>query len=118
MTGKQVTKPKKKPDKKKAHQKRAAPGKRKKSIVIPPDSIPGKMLADVKQFIRGKTDSLQRTDRKKMFLLNFPYLLFSYVFNKICWLYRVSMGETAWDANSGSSDHAFRYELIRFSGCN
>ena len=21
-------------------------------------------------------------------------------------------------ANSGSSDHAFRYELIRFSGCN
>ena len=22
------------------------------------------------------------------------------------------------DANSGSSDHAFRYELIRFSGCN
>ena len=23
-----------------------------------------------------------------------------------------------YDANSGSSDHAFRYELIRFSGCN
>ena len=23
-----------------------------------------------------------------------------------------------WNANSGSSDHAFRYELIRFSGCN
>ena len=22
------------------------------------------------------------------------------------------------DANSGSSDHAFRYELIRLSGCN
>ena len=22
------------------------------------------------------------------------------------------------NANSGSSDHAFRYELIRFSGCN
>lgn len=26
--------------------------------------------------------------------------------------------EESLNANSGSSDHAFRYELIRFSGCN
>ena len=29
-----------------------------------------------------------------------------------------SIGAYANGANSGSSDHAFRYELIRFSGCN
>ena len=27
-------------------------------------------------------------------------------------------GKVGLVANSGSSDHAFRYELIRFSGCN
>lgn len=97
MTETQRTKPCKKQEKKKAHQKRAAPGKRMRRITILPDSIPGKMLADLKWFVRGKMDNLQRIDRKKLFLLNFPYLLFAYVFNKICWLYRVSMGENAWD---------------------
>ena len=38
-----------------------------------------------------------REQTEKLFLLNFPYLLFAYVCNKICWLYRVSSGGTAWD---------------------
>ena len=99
MTGKQVGKPKKKPDKKKAHQKRASPEQKGKcrGISIPVDSIPGKMLADIQGVIRNKRDSLQRADWKKLFLLNFPYLLFAYVFNKIFWLYRISAGETGWD---------------------
>lgn len=99
MTGKQAVKPKKKPDKKKAHQKRASPEQKEKRrrISIPADSIPGKMLADIRGVIRNKRDSLQRADWKKLFLLNFPYLLFAYVFNKIFWLYRISAGETGWD---------------------
>lgn len=44
MMGKQVTTPKKKQDKKKPRQKRAAPGKRKR-FSLPPNSIPGKMQA-------------------------------------------------------------------------
>lgn len=40
MMGKQVTTPKKKQDKKKPRQKRAAPGKRKR-FSLPPNSIPG-----------------------------------------------------------------------------
>ena len=55
------------------------------------------MLADIQGVIRNKRDSLQRADWKKLFLLNFPYLLFAYVFNKIFWLYRISAGETGWD---------------------
>ena len=99
MTGKQVGKPKKKPDKKKAHQKRAFPEQKGKcrGISIPADSILGKMLADIQGVIRNKRDSLQRADWKKLFLLNFPYLLFVYVFNKIFWLYRISAGKTGWD---------------------
>lgn len=96
MMGKQVTTPKKKQDKKKPRQKRAAPGKRKR-FSLPPNSIPGKMQADLYGFIHDKMERLQRADRKKLFLLNFPYLLFAYVCNKICWLYRVSSGGTAWD---------------------
>ena len=46
MMGKQVTTPKKKQDKKKPRQKRAAPGKRKR-FSLPPNSIPGKMQADL-----------------------------------------------------------------------
>lgn len=62
MTGKQVGKPKKKPDKKKAHQKRASPEQKGKcrGISIPADSISGKMLADIQGVIRNKRDSLQR----------------------------------------------------------
>ena len=99
MTGKQITKSQKKQEKKKAHQKRASPkqnGKCRRNF-IPADSIPGKMLADIRGVIRNKIDSLQRADWKKLFLLNFPYLLFSCVFNKIFWLYRISTGETRWD---------------------
>ena len=96
MMGKQVTTPKKKQDKKKPRQKRAEPGKRKR-FSLPPNSIPGKMQADLDGFIHDKMERLQRADRKKLFLLNFPYLLFAYVCNKICWLYRVSSGGTAWD---------------------
>ena len=76
MMGKQVTTPKKKQDKKKPRQKRAEPGKRKR-FSLPPNSIPGKMQADLYGFIHDKMERLQRADRKKLFLLNFPYLLFA-----------------------------------------
>ena len=65
MMGKQVTTPKKKQDKKKPRQKRAAPGKRKR-FSLPPNSIPGKMQADLYGFIHDKMERLQRADRKKL----------------------------------------------------
>ena len=119
MTGKQVGKPKKKPDKKKAHQKRAFPEQKGKcrGISIPADSILGKMLADIQGVIRNKRDSLQRADWKKLFLLNFPYLLFAYVFNKIFWLYRISAGKTGWDKCMETLNYferAFEYPLPSF----
>lgn len=99
MTEKQVKKSKRRPERRKAHPNRASP-KRKgnyKTISFPKDSIPGKMLADIKCFARDKISSLQRIDRKKLFLVNFPYLVFAYIFNKIVWLYRISGGESDWD---------------------
>ena len=64
---------------------------------FPSDSIHGKILADIRQLYRDKLSSLQRVDKKKLFLLNFPYAVLAYIFNKICWLYRVSVGESTWD---------------------
>lgn len=78
---------------------RGSPKKRKISgkAVFSSESIPGKMLADVKNLITDKASELKRTDQKKLFLANFPYLMFAYFFNKIAWLYRVNTGATSWD---------------------
>ena len=78
---------------------RGSPKKRKISgkAVFSSESIPGKMLADVKNLITDKVSELKRADQKKLFLANFPYLLFAYFFNKIAWLYRVNTGATSWD---------------------
>lgn len=99
MTGKRIARSKRKPQRGKAHPNRVSPNRKGKSpaLSIPADSIPGKMLEDVKRFIKDKKNSLGRADRKKLFLLNFPYLVFAYIFNKIVWLYRICDGASAWD---------------------
>ena len=78
---------------------RGSPKKRKISgkAVFSSESIPGKMLADVKNLITDKVSELKRADQKKLFLANFPYLMFAYFLNKIAWLYRVNTGATSWD---------------------
>ncbi|MDO4556431.1 MAG: recombinase, partial [Lachnospiraceae bacterium] len=85
--------------KSKAHPNRASPEKTSRGLklAIPAESIPGKMLADVKGFLKEKQNQLRGMDKKKLFLMNFPYLLFAYFFNKIVWLYRISEGATVWD---------------------
>lgn len=105
--------------KKKAHPMRASPVKKAglQKTFLPPDSIPRKIAADVKQFFQDKLSALQRTDKKKLLLLNFPYVLFAYFFNKICWLYRVSVGESAWDkfiATLNYFERAFESPLPSF----
>ena len=83
----------------KAQHIRGSPKKRKifGKAVFSSESIPGKMLADVKNLITDKVSELKRADQKKLFLANFPYLMFAYFFNKIAWLYRVNTGATSWD---------------------
>ena len=78
---------------------RGSPKKRKifGKAVFSSESIPGKMLADVKNLITDKASELKRADQKKLFLAHFPYLMFAYFFNKIAWLYRVNTGATSWD---------------------
>ena len=78
---------------------RGSPKKRKifGKAVFSSESIPGKMLANVKNLITDKASELKRADQKKLFLANFPYLMFAYFFNKIAWLYRVNTGATSWD---------------------
>lgn len=78
---------------------RGSPKKRKISgkAFFSSESIPGKILADVKNQITDKASELKRADQKKLFLANFPYLMFAYFFNKIAWLYRVNTGATSWD---------------------
>ena len=110
---------KRKTVKKKAHPVKASPVKKAglQKTILPPDSIHGKIAADVKQFFRDKLSALQRTDKKKLLLLNFPYALFAYFFNKICWLYRVSVGESTWDkfmATLNYFEQAFESPLPSF----
>ena len=107
MTGNRIAKSKRKSEKKKSHPNRASPNRKGKSpmLSIPADSIPGKMMADVKNYVRDKKNSLERIDRKKLFLLNFPYLIFAYIFNKIVWLYRISDGASAWDKFMGTLNY-------------
>ena len=83
----------------KGHRSRASPKQKSKqfSFSIPADSIPGKVIADVRAFVQEKINSLQSLDKKKLFLTNFPYLICGYFTDKIAWLYRVSEGATGWD---------------------
>lgn len=75
----------------KGHRSRASPKQKSKqfSFSIPADSIPGKVIADVRAFVQEKINSLQSLDKKKLFLTNFPYLICGYFTDKIAWLYRV-----------------------------
>ena len=68
---------------------RGSPKKRKifGKAVFSSESIPRKMLADVKNLITDKASELKRADQKKLFLANFPYLMFAYFFNKIALLF-------------------------------
>ena len=83
----------------KGHRSRASPKQKSKqfSFSIPADSIPGKVIADVRAFVQEKINSLQSLDKKKLFLTNFPYLICGYITDKIACLYRVSDGATGWD---------------------
>jgi len=96
MTKKPLKKPIGKHGRGKAHGKRASPKQAggKAAFTIPADSIPGKVLADVKNLVREKLESMKQMDKKKLFLRNFPYVIFGYFIDKIMWLYRISAGAT------------------------
>lgn len=51
------------------------------------NSIPGKMMADLRAWTVGTLESVQHMDMKKLVLLNFPYLAAAYLFDKTAWLY-------------------------------
>ena len=53
----------------KGHRSRASPKQKSKqfSFSIPADSIPGKVIADVRAFVQEKINSLQSLDKKKLF---------------------------------------------------
>lgn len=55
------------------------------------------ILKDIKSVPEKAKAKFKGGNLKKLLLLNFPYLLFAYVFNKMAWLYRVSTKETALD---------------------
>lgn len=107
MTGKEIRKPVGKSNQSKAHPKRAAPKKRtvKHAFTIPADSILGKILADIRGIVQDKMDQMKQADKKKLFLLNFPYVLFAYFINKIMWLYRISAGATGIDKLMETMNH-------------
>jgi type IV secretion system protein VirD4 len=119
MTGKEIRKPVGKSNQSKAHPKRVAPKKRTVNHVfmISADSIPGKMLADVRGMVQDKMDQMKQADKKKLFLLNFPYVLFAYFINEIMWLYRISAGATGIDKRMETLNHferAFESPLPSF----
>lgn len=69
----------------KGHRSRASPEQKSKqfSFSIPEDSIPGKVIADVRAFVQEKINILQSLDKKKLFLTNFPYLICGYFTDNI-----------------------------------
>lgn len=86
-------------------------------FAIPTDSIPGKMLADIQSLYKDKLGEWEKMDKKKVLLLNLPYLLFAYFFNKIVWLYRISSGVDATEkllATLNYFDRAFSNPLPSF----
>ena len=72
------------------------PGKEKKggSERRTGSSIPEKILADIRAWVAEKAEGLQRTDWKRLFLLNLPYAAAVYIFDKGAWLYRHCVGES------------------------
>ena len=55
------------------------------------------IVKDVKSVPKKAKAKFKGGNLKKLLLLNFPYLLFAYVFNKMAWLYRISTKEAALD---------------------
>ena len=49
------------------------------------------IVKDIKSVPEKAKAKFKGGNLKKLLLLNFPYLLFAYVFNKMAWLYRISM---------------------------
>lgn len=96
MTENPLRKPVSQSDKGKSHGKRASPKRvnTKQMLNISLDSIPGKMIADVKGLVQDILQNVKHADKKKLFLLNFPYVLFGCFINKIIWLHRISAGVT------------------------
>jgi len=75
------------------------------------------ILKDIKSVPEKAKSKLKGGDLKKLLLLNFPYLLFAYVFNKMAWLYRVSAKEAALDKvldMINRIDRAFKNPLPSF----
>ena len=69
-----------------SHGKRAAP------FSAFSETILGKMYADVKSVVMNALDDLKKANKKRLILMNFPYVAFAYVCNKIVYLYRISEG--------------------------
>ncbi len=55
------------------------------------------IVKDIKSVPEKTKAKFKGGNLKKLLLLNFPYLLFAYVFNKMAWLYRISTKEAALD---------------------
>lgn len=55
------------------------------------------IVKDIKSVPEKAKEKFKGGNLKKLLLLNFPYLLFAYVFNKMAWLYRISTKEAALD---------------------
>ena len=55
------------------------------------------IVKDIKSVPEKAKAKFKGGNLKKLLLLNFPYLLFAYVFNKMAWLYRISTKEAALD---------------------
>ena len=69
-------------------EKKAGPGRRTGN------SIPEKMLADIRAWAAEKMEDLQRMDRKRLLFMNLPYAAAAYIFDKGAWLYRHCLGES------------------------
>ena len=52
------------------------------------------IIKDIKSIPEKVMAKLKGVEIKKLLLINFPYLLFAYAFNKISWLYHISTKET------------------------
>lgn len=67
-------------------------GKRTAPFSAFSETVLGKMYADVKSVVINALDDLKKADKKRLILMNFPYVAFAYVCNKIVYLYRISEG--------------------------
>lgn len=75
------------------------------------------IVKDLKAAPEKATAKLKSGNLKKLLLLNMPYLVFAYFFNKLAWLYRVSKESTVLDKVLGilnNMDKAFQNPLPSF----